>query len=58
MRNLPDIKVVVKVYPKKMTPAELRELTDKLQHKLDKLELGEFLKYWVGGIDNGQSKSN
>ena len=58
MRNLPDIKVVVKVYPKKMTPAELRELTDKFQYELDKLELGEFLKKQIGGIDNGQSKSN
>jgi len=53
MRNLPDIKVVVKVYPKKMTPAELRELTDKLQYELDKLELEEFLKRQIGGNEDG-----
>jgi len=32
-----------------MTPAELRELTDKLQCELDKLELEKFLKRQVEG---------
>ena len=36
-----DVKVVVRVYPDKLTAVEFRRLTDELQAELDALELGK-----------------
>ena len=51
-----NIQVVVKVYPDKLTAAELRELTDKLQAELDELKLGKVFTEKASHLIKGKEK--